>query len=86
MAMTSPAVRTVSAEWNVPWIKVRDGLDLSNLENRHSLAQWVGIIGFECRNSSWFPFLRAGTAVDVRMLSDRSNEEDELKILGFESA
>ncbi|KAI1392264.1 concanavalin A-like lectin/glucanase [Hypoxylon trugodes] len=60
-----PAVRTVFAEWNVPWLKVPSGLNLSDPNNRHSLAQWVGILGGNCDEPGWFPFLQAGTAIDM---------------------
>ncbi|KAI1473683.1 hypothetical protein F4774DRAFT_403595 [Daldinia eschscholtzii] len=63
-----PAIRTVSAEWNVPWIKAPDNASLSDSDKRHSLAQWVGIMGDDCDNVNWYPFLQAGTVVEVCML------------------
>ncbi|KAL7621283.1 hypothetical protein AAE478_008602 [Parahypoxylon ruwenzoriense] len=64
-AATLPAIRTVSAEWNVPWMKIPGGTDLSDPDNQHSLAQWVGILGNACDDKSWYPFLQAGTAIGV---------------------
>ncbi|OTB10982.1 hypothetical protein K445DRAFT_16121 [Daldinia sp. EC12] len=60
-----PAIRTVSAEWNVPWIKAPDNASLSDSDKRHSLAQWVGIMGDDCDNVNWYPFLQAGTVVEI---------------------
>lgn len=60
-----PAIRTVSAGWNVPWMKARPGVDLQRPENRHLLAQWVGILGNACDKRDWYPFLQAGTAIKV---------------------
>ncbi|KAI1654649.1 concanavalin A-like lectin/glucanase [Daldinia decipiens] len=60
-----PSIRTVSAEWNVPWGKASDNIDLSNPNNRHSLAQWVGILGNGCANKNWYPFLQAGTNIEM---------------------
>ncbi|KAI1374906.1 concanavalin A-like lectin/glucanase [Hypoxylon crocopeplum] len=62
---SQPAIRTVSAEWNVPWTKANPHADLKDSGNRHSLAQWVGILGNMCDNSSWYPFLQAGTATQI---------------------
>ncbi|KAI1779399.1 concanavalin A-like lectin/glucanase [Hypoxylon cercidicola] len=60
-----PAIRTVSAEWNVPWMKAPPDADLSNPNNRHKMAQWVGILGNACDDKNWSPFLQAGTATDI---------------------
>ncbi|KAI1462898.1 uncharacterized protein F4812DRAFT_469696 [Daldinia caldariorum] len=60
-----PALRTVSAEWNVPWIRAPDNASLSDSDKRHSLAQWVGILGNDCDNVNWYPFLQAGTLVEI---------------------
>ncbi|OTB03992.1 hypothetical protein M426DRAFT_262665 [Hypoxylon sp. CI-4A] len=63
-AAALPAITTVSADWNVPWIQ-RGHLDLFWPDYRHLLAQWVGIMGQTAQNNGndgSSPFLQAGTA------------------------
>ncbi|XXH05859.1 hypothetical protein Hte_012299 [Hypoxylon texense] len=60
-----PAISTVSAEWNVPWMRAPPGADLSNPDNRHMMAQWVGILGNACDDKAWTPFFQAGTAIHM---------------------
>lgn len=63
-----PAIGNVSADWNVPWMKAPTDADLSNPGNRHTMAQWIGILGNTCDNKNWSPFIQAGTAIDVSRL------------------
>ncbi|KAI1495950.1 peptidase A4 family-domain-containing protein [Biscogniauxia marginata] len=67
-----PALFTVTAEWNVAWLKPSPDVDYRIPDNRHSLGQWVGILGIACDRDDWYPFLQAGTAMDGNGTSSAS--------------
>ncbi|KAI5924443.1 peptidase A4 family-domain-containing protein [Camillea tinctor] len=60
-----PALFSVTAEWNVAWLRAEAGVDYTDPNNRHGLGQWVGVQGSGCARADWFPFLQAGTGVSM---------------------
>lgn len=60
-----PAVYSVTATWNVPFLDPNPGANLSNVDNRHTIGQWVGITGGRCKNHSGGALFQAGTNSDV---------------------
>ncbi|KAI1489621.1 peptidase A4 family-domain-containing protein [Biscogniauxia mediterranea] len=60
-----PALSSVTAEWNVAWLRPDAGVDYGVPDNRHGLGQWVGVLGTGCARPDWYPFLQAGTAVSM---------------------
>ncbi|RYP35232.1 hypothetical protein DL767_003898 [Monosporascus sp. MG133] len=67
-----PAVFSVDATWNIPFIKPNPGADLRDVNNRHEMGQWVGITGGHCNDSAGGALLQAGT--DTALLENGKTE------------
>ncbi len=65
----APAILAVAATWNVPRIMPNPGADLRDVNNRHEMAQWVGVTGGRCDGSEAGALLQAGTSVAVRSIT-----------------
>ena len=61
----APAIYSVAATWNVPFLDPNPGANLSDVDNRHSIAQWVGITGGRCKGHSGGALFQAGTSSEV---------------------
>ncbi|RYP64843.1 hypothetical protein DL769_006518 [Monosporascus sp. CRB-8-3] len=67
-----PAVLSVAATWNIPFIKPNPGADLHDVNNRHEMGQWVGITGGHCDDAAGGALLQAGT--DTALLENGKTE------------
>ncbi|RYP85960.1 hypothetical protein DL770_004973 [Monosporascus sp. CRB-9-2] len=67
-----PAILSVEATWNIPFIKPNPGVDLRDINNRHEMGQWVGITGGHCNDSAGGALLQAGT--DTALLENGKTE------------
>ncbi|KAK7750040.1 hypothetical protein SLS62_008033 [Diatrype stigma] len=57
-----PAILSVTATWNVPWIRPNPGADLQDINNQNEMGQWVGITGGACDDpATGGALLQAGT-------------------------
>ncbi|KAI1339338.1 peptidase A4 family-domain-containing protein [Xylariaceae sp. FL0016] len=79
-----PAIAALTAEWDVAFVKPFPGIDYSNDTNRHSLSQWVGILGGACPGAEMTPCLQAGT--HSRISADGTETESFIWVEWFPDA